>query len=78
MQIVDFLLLNSCVKDLGPDFLIIPLDKVKFLREVKQDSLVKTDFSVPVFKDHIGLEMSCEKLSKVISVELSVVTESLK
>lgn len=47
VQVVDLLLRDSCVKDQGPHFLIVPLNVVKLLSKIKQGPLIEANLLLP-------------------------------
>ena len=60
VQVVDLLLSDSCVKDKGPNFLVVPLNVVKLFSEVEQGPLIEANLSFPERKDDMLFEVSIE------------------
>lgn len=60
VRVVDLLLLDGGVEDLGPDIFIIPHDVIELPGQVEQCPLIVADFLVPEWQNHIGLELLVE------------------
>jgi len=72
--VLNSLLMDRRFDDFFPDFLVVPLQVVKFLSETSQHTLMVDYFRVPLLKDDL-LELAVKLLAHVVSVELAIISE---
>ena len=78
VSVVNLFLGDGCLEDQVPDLLVVPADEIELFSKVKECPLIEAHLFLPESKDDMLLEVSVEKFSHVITMELSVVSESFK